>query len=212
MYSQWKLRSLRFDKQGEGGLLMWEITRQHATVWHSTPLLFHSLISFDAIYLYFLKCLSMHQELLFHLLEFCDWDIRAKCLRLSRAHAQLLTSTESYQWLSQRLMVENGIYYSLICHQDSKIVFEQNWKQRWLWRKQAAPKFRKESEKEEADNVYSIRVACRFKPRQETKALPQKDLTTTRHKIVLPLHQRLAIIRMNRQLSSQKQALRVLQE
>ena len=70
--------------------------------------------------------------------------------------------------------------------------------------------------KESHANVYNIQVAARFKPRisntQQGQSPKQSTATTANRKIVLPLHQRLAIIRMNRQLHLQKEALRVLQE
>jgi len=71
----------------------------------------------------------------------------------------------------------------------------------------------KDDDDDQEDN-FKIQVCARFKPKhldhtnhndRTTGAVPFKK------KVTLPLHQRLALIRMNRNLSSNKHALRVLQ-
>ena len=88
----------------------------------------------------------------------------------------------------------------------------ESWKQRLLWKK--TKRTRKSSARATNAKTSNIRVAARFKPRAKTKEeeIPENYPTTTCRKIVLPLHQRLAFIRMNRKLHSQKEALRVLHE
>lgn len=103
-------------------------------------------------------------------------------------------------------------------------LFYHNWKRRFLWETDSGGDGVKrgdggegegdeeEDEEEEEEESFGIRVSARFKPRLVPRGSGDEDRMEVigGKKAVLPLHQRLALIKMNRKLDSNKDAFKVL--
>ena len=132
-----------------------------------------------------------------------------------------MASPPAAQWRIGRLHQEDGIYCSLTSEpvtKDWNAVWNEKWSQRFLWKRNAWQRRKGiDNDKDNNDHTecrkatkFHIQVAARFKPRCNTNHILQDQRRP--NSIVLPLHQRLAIIRMNRNLATQKEALMVLKE
>lgn len=141
------------------------------------------------------------EESLFNVLAFCDRKTRTAAVFVSKRFASLFTTAASFKWRLERLHIEHGVYFPTTLPKEGtwKSLFVENDKKRHLW----------EVEKAEDTNsqTTSISVYARFKP-------PVHDGKGARRgrKAVLPLHQRLALIRIDKSLDSNKEALRVLKD
>jgi len=171
-----------------------------------------------------------NEDVLFCVLDYCDHQDRSSFLFLSRTHGSLLTSEASFKWRLERLHKERGLYaptYRLDSPpgQTWKSTFEELWRRRDIWVGSSISKprrvggrsnsqsRRKNATLEKKRDTFRISVCARLKPRgvaRPTRA-PSKS-AIERKKIALPLHQRLELIRMNRNLSSRKEALEVLRD
>jgi hypothetical protein len=160
-----------------------------------------------------------------------------KFISVSRAHAKLLTSEVSFKWRNGRLHIENGIYFSpdinISINVNSKRtgadadvdastnfwkqLFLQNYPKRNLWiaasrnKRQHCTRTSQDPRygNDKSVHKFQLTVSARFKP----KGMDQAASTNTnqhQQKISLPLHQRLALIRMNRNITSQREAFKVL--
>ena len=160
-----------------------------------------------------------------------------KFISVSRAHAKLLTSEVSFKWRNVRLHIENGIYFSpdinISINVNSKRtgadadvdastnfwkqLFLQNYPKRNLWiaasrnKRQHCTRTSQDPRygNDKSVHKFQLTVSARFKP----KGMDQAASTNTnqhQQKISLPLHQRLALIRMNRNITSQREAFKVL--
>jgi hypothetical protein len=177
-----------------------------------------------------------NEDVLFSILNFASEETRVKFISVSRAHATLLTSEVSFKWRNVRLHIENGIYFSPDINVNVngnskrtgadtdvdastnfwKQLFLQNYPKRNLWTAAARNK-RQHATRTPQDPRYGhdktvhkfqLTVSARFKP----KGMDHASTNTNQHqqKISLPLHQRLALIRMNRNITSQREAFKVL--
>jgi len=122
---------------------------------------------------------------------------------LSKRHSVLLLSEFSFKWRSEKLHIEKGVYHSpILAPKESwRKVFLRNKEKKMLWENVLI---------ESTTQKFKIKVCARFKPKlianeKESGAIGSKS-------ICLPLHQRLAIIRMNKKISSNKDAFKVLEK
>jgi hypothetical protein len=114
-----------------------------------------------------------------------------------------MTSIMSFKWRLERLHIEKGVYFSPELpprFSSWKDAFLHSWTKQNLWNAQL-PSNTYEAEKDQ----FHISVSARFKPRDISSYIPSSS-----KRIDLPLHQRLAIIRMNRNITSQKEAFKIL--
>jgi len=146
------------------------------------------------------------EGLLFAILSFCDdGTSRNEALFLSRRFFHLLNSENSFRWRLQRLHIEHGIYSPPVLSpkQTWKDLYLEFYPQRNLWNT------RNKSTGDESGSSSNKILACiRLKPVLDE---PKEHQDATAQKIVLPLHQRLALIRMSQNLKSNREALGVLQ-
>lgn len=146
------------------------------------------------------------EGLLFLILNFCDEESRSNFLHLSNQLHRTLTSSFSFKWRLQRLHVERGVYFppNLPPKVTWKEIFLKNWKRRFLWETDVGL-----SRGDTNEESFNIQVSARFKPRSKN-ADDNIEMVYGGKKAVLPLHQRLALIKMNRNLDSNKDAFEVL--
>jgi len=169
---------------------------------------------------------------LFSILNFACEETRVNFISVSRAHAHLMTSEVSFKWRNIRLHIEHGIYFSpissleysiLACNTFWKDLFLKNYSKRHLWtaictRSRNGNGHQGDAQDPDSNDnhnandkilhQFQLTVSARFKPKGGLE-----HASTTNHyqkKISLPLHQRLALIRMNRNISSQREAFKVL--
>jgi hypothetical protein len=148
-------------------------------------------------------------ELLYSILDFCDEVTRFNFILLSSKHHEILTSDASFKWRVGCLHREIGIYHPQILPQSSstttpwKDIFLCNLKRKDLWQKKIDSTVDTNNSN---DNLgFHVRVSARFKPKND-----EEDNTMNGKNIALPLHQRLALIQMNRKLKTKKEVFQAL--
>jgi hypothetical protein len=151
---------------------------------------------------------------LFNVLDFCDRDTRNSALFVSKRYSKIFTTDASFRWRLERLHLEHGIYFpcSSPKHHTWKSLFLGLDKKRRLWEADdvagdAVPPNRMTSKNNLDANKYNISVYARVKP-----LTGDYDRAPNGRRAVLPLHQRLALIRIDKCLNSNKDALCVLKE
>ncbi|KAL7522936.1 hypothetical protein ACHAWX_007672 [Stephanocyclus meneghinianus] len=151
---------------------------------------------------------------LFNVLDFCDRETRNSALIVSKRYSKIFTTDASFRWRLERLHVEHGIYFpcSSPKHHTWKSLFLDLDKKRHLWQANdvvggADLPNRMASKSNLNANKYNISVYARVKPLTR-----DCDRAPNGRKAVLPLHQRLALIRIDKCLNSNKDALCVLKE
>lgn len=167
-----------------------------------------------------------NEEILFSILDYCDNTTRIIFYTklMNNAIYDILSSNAAYKWRCECLFRENGIYYPfLFCDNYDeknkmggglswKFIFEKNWSRRYLWNDNDSNNdngVKKEEGYEESS--FHIQVSARFKP-MNIKSSSSNNNNNNVKKIVLPLHQRVALIQMNRRLKSKKEAFQVLSQ
>ncbi len=157
-----------------------------------------------------------NEELLLKTLDFCDEVSRFHFMFLSKKHYQLLTSDISFRWRLDCLHRERGIYYHpslLISNSTSnntkswKDVFLYNYSRRNLWNGETTTTTTS-TEDTSSEQKFNIQVAARFRPKNDYADGNYHH--RYEKKIALPLYQRLALIKMNRNLQTKKEAFQVL--
>jgi hypothetical protein len=138
---------------------------------------------------------------LFNVLDFCSSKTRSDCVLLTKRYYTILTSDPSFRWRLKRLHIEHGVYFPSELPRDHtwRSLFLDLNRKRYVWDADVCI----------ADEgcKYNISVYARLKPR----SADCNDFRNNR-KIILPLHQRLALIRIDNRLETSKDALRVLKE
>lgn len=144
---------------------------------------------------------------LFGILDYCDETTRNTCVTLSRSIRDLLTSDSSFKWRLHRLHIEYGVYFSSekTGNVTWKSLYQKNLTKKTLWQRSLTSSKSRDVQKKCSEDFH-INVAARFKPRTHDDSVDHAK------KIALPLHQRLALIRVNRKLKSNKEAFQVLKE
>lgn len=145
---------------------------------------------------------------LFCILKFLDERTRVNIISVSKTHARILTSEAAFKWRVTRLHIERGIYFSpsLVPNTSWRDVFLYNYGRRNLWRANNSSADN-QGQEEKDEHKFQLTVSARFRPKNLDGMVHEQHPPK---KISLPLHQRLALIRMNRNITSQKEAFRVL--
>lgn len=144
------------------------------------------------------------EESLFNILAFCDRETRSAAIFVAARYAKIFTTDASFRWRLERLHIEHGIYFptTLVKGQTWKSLFLELDKKRSLW-------LLTEDNHVNNSNCVGekISVYARFKPLGSGTGRVNRG-----RKAVLPLHQRLALIRIDKALESNSDALCVLKE
>jgi kinesin family protein 5 len=152
-------------------------------------------------------------------LEFCDLKTRANGIFTCKRYQKMLTTDSSFRWRLERLHIEHGVYYSsplelsLDAPQEDKpnphkILYLNLIQKKMLWREDhEQSSTSNDTWRHDQKDQFKINVSVRFKPR--SNRIPSSAAT---HAATLPLHQRLALIRLNHKLESNSQALSILKE
>lgn len=142
---------------------------------------------------------------LFNLLAFCDRETRAAVLFISKRYYEILTTPASFRWRLERLHIECGVYFP------SSLPKDHTWKSLFLDLDKKHSLWDADDDSDTAASSdgksFKISVYARFKPLNNDRVSVQNG-----RKSVLPLHQRLALIRIDKGLSSNSDALGVLKE
>ena len=157
--------------------------------------------------------LTMPDLCIFEIIDFCDWRSRG-CFSSSCRYLSTITSTEE-TWLHHLKLLhrENGIYFSpvKVNGESYKSMFFSNWNHRKLWLIPAPlPGDATTPTTTAGPSLFNITVCARFKPSKETTE--ESDSTSCKHKVTLPLHQRLQLIKLSKRLKSNAAALNVLKQ
>ena len=152
------------------------------------------------------------EELFRSIIQFCDWKDRENCRSLSKQLAKFTKSSAFYRWCCERLAEEHCIYISQeFPTYQWESIFKEFYPLRNMWQSGEnviAP---------EKSKTFKINVYARFRPSTQAlkrqakvdvmKASEPEESTV---EVNLPLHQRLAMIKISHRLSSNKEALKVL--
>ncbi|RYH18097.1 hypothetical protein EON65_27620 [archaeon] len=143
---------------------------------------------------------------LLFVLEYCDWDIRLGLILLSKQWKTNAQTASFHRFLCDRLARERGIYvpFSLPPRYSWKTLFQHLFSLRNLWQSGETNQLLTVINSEESTK---IQVYAKFRPlAAETEDNDENAMAG----VTLPLHQRLAIIKMNRKISNNREALKVL--
>lgn len=133
------------------------------------------------------------EESLFNVLAFCDRETRAAAIFVSKRYSAIFTTDASFRWRLDRLHIEHGIYFptTLGKEQTWKTLFLELDKKRHLWEANDVVASDSSGGVSSCDgDKFRISVYARFKP------LTGDNKPQSCCKAVLPLHQRLADMRL----------------
>lgn len=146
--------------------------------------------------------------------EFSDWRSRVNMMMISKRWFINTKTQHFYRFLASRLSIEHGVYVPSVLPASYEwySLFQELYKLRFVWRP--------------VDDVwgignqkcdgtigtrFKISVYARFRPSEKES---EENLATCGDngdiEVTLPLHQKLAMIRMSRKLNTNRQALKVL--
>ena len=142
---------------------------------------------------------------LFNLLDFCDDTTRSNCLFLTQRYYEILSNDASYKWRLERLHIEKGVYFpiDLPSKHTWRSLYLELHRKRHIWDADTCDTGN--SNTKDDSERFTVSVYARFKP----LCLGQNQ---SGRSITLPLHQRLALIRIDKSLKSNKDALGVLKD
>lgn len=158
--------------------------------------------------------------------EFCDWKDRCNLMMTSRRWWRNTSSQSFYRFLAQRLAIECAVYVPPLppANETWKSLFMELYKLRNIWKPHALtaaaaapadPTSAEGGSREGSGSRFKISVYARFKPQKSDDAAKAGAADGAAgeeqaKQVSLPLHQRLAMIRMSRNLKSNRAALKVL--
>lgn len=144
-------------------------------------------------------------------LEYCDWPVRFRIALLSRQWRNNTNTGAFYRFLCQRLAADHALYVPLTlpARMDWKALFTQLYPLRDLWGLDADPSSKEEAQRSRKE-TWKIQVFARFRPALLSEELEVEEGVCAG--VVLPLHQRLAMIRLNHKLRKHQSALKILAE
>lgn len=163
--------------------------------------------------------------LFIRLLENLDWPDRSILISLNKKLNGISKSDSFFMWCCERLALENGIYVL----SDKILLTGESWKARFLelfpLRNMWSPDHTKSNlklahsyqisdrhdEDKKSPKKFKINVFARFRPKSASNIDIDENASTTAS-VNLPLHQRLALIKMSNNLNSNKSALKILSE
>ena len=170
--------------------------------------------------------------LVVRLLENLNWSERKTLISLNKKLNGISKSDSFFMWCCERLAKENGVYVI----SDKVLLSGESWKARFLdlypLHKMWSPDLKKSNVKlahsyqisdRSEDEIespkkkkFKINVFARFRPKSAAIVQPDNievdENATNNFSINLPLHQRLALIKMSNNLVSNKSALKILSE
>lgn len=150
--------------------------------------------------------------------EFSDWRTRANLMMTSKRWWRNCSDQSFYRFLANRLAIENGVYVPAVLPTSEtwKSLFFDIYKLRTLWvpSEQLGADNHQYSQ-ESVGERFKISVFARFRPQDKVPAKKVvaddvEDANNEEIEVTLPLHQRLAMIKMSRNLKSNRQALKIL--
>lgn len=171
-----------------------------------------------------------------HVLEFCDWETRQQVGTLSKEWRRNTTTMHFYRFLCSRLSAEHGIYTPTTppYTETWKTLFLELFKLRNLWiapyldgADAATALANAQQTSNEFRERFKISVYAKFRPvqsngkqskssknnKQSDDPVASKENDENAYsKVTLPLHQKLAMIRMSHKIKGNRSALRVLTE
>jgi hypothetical protein len=167
--------------------------------------------------------------------QFLDWKTRGHLLCTAKMFSQVYSDNTStnepidsssmvsgadafYRFLCQRLSEEHDIYVPRVLPSSDtwKSLFFELFKIRSLWKsKDMDITHYIKTEGKTVSDRFKINVYARFRPFKKLEEDTSKDDTSSNERnegieVTLPLHQRLAMIRMSHNLKSNRQALKML--
>lgn len=153
--------------------------------------------------------------------EFCDWKDRCNLMMTSRRWWRNTSSQSFYRFLAQRLAIECAVYVPPLppANETWKSLFMELYKLRNIWKPHAltaAAAAADGGSREGSGSRFKISVYARFKPQKSNDAEAKAGAADAAageeaaKQVSLPLHQRLAMIRLSRNLKSNRAALKVL--
>lgn len=146
----------------------------------------------------------------FHVLGHCDEPSRAACACVCRRLARAASTDASFRWRLGRLHVERGVYHPPVLPDGltwrSLHAEQRGIRDLWEGGDEGGCVPRPEG-RDGGDGRFSIRVCTRFRPPRPAAGKCQDPKP-----IVLPLHQRLGLIKMSNNFSSNRDALEILKQ
>ena len=145
-----------------------------------------------------------------NVLEFSDWETRAAALSVSKQFAEIGRLELTYRWYCERLALQHGLYSSYEMGEvlGWKHLFQQLYPLRELWTPRAEEGEDHTSERavrRTGEDRFKVNVFVRFRPRGE-----EEENAAQLAAVTLPLHQRMALIRMSHGLKTKREVLQVL--
>ena len=151
---------------------------------------------------------AQESEWFFKVLESSDGPTRSSALFVCKRYTRMLTTEASFRWRLERLHIEDGVYFPLSAESTAMVsdlhyrnAFLESRKKRMLWRDDSDT-----TENQDSDDSFNINVSVRFKPIDCSRRGGKSK------SVALPLHQRLALIRFEHNLSSNSDALNILKK
>jgi hypothetical protein len=153
--------------------------------------------------------------------EFSNWETRAKLMMVSKRWWRNCNDNSFYRFLARRLAIEHGIYVPpvLPANESWRSLFRDLYRLRNLWTPAEEDQIVLSNSNEGVGERFKISVFARFCPPRAPPAKKATDSKASKEveeqlqeevEVTLPLYQRLAMIKMSRNLKSTKQALKIL--
>lgn len=151
-------------------------------------------------------------------LEQSSFAERISILSLGRKYRAMSQSDKFWRFLTMRLSIERGIYVPPVLlpgDRTWRLMFHELFRARNMWAAEETPVQEICSGQYREAERFKISVFARFRPAPVTEKAPQPTATAAPDDeetmaIVLPLHQRLSMIRMSGKAGSNRDALRIL--
>lgn len=153
-------------------------------------------------------------------MEYLPWETRWEVQQLSKSWHRNTNTLAFYRFLCQRLALEQGVYIPMSppVGESWRTLFKEAYKLRHLWLGSKPLEIVGTTQKESSMRS-KISVFVKFRPdvknsnRNEEIGDKEDDEKKQReHGVTLPLHQKLAMIRLSHNIKSNRKALRLLTE
>mmetsp|Transcript_22545 Transcript_22545/g.28908 ORF Transcript_22545/g.28908 Transcript_22545/m.28908 type:complete len:714 (-) Transcript_22545:1236-3377(-) len=134
-------------------------------------------------------------------MSFSDHTTRCKCIFLSKHYSKILTTEASFRWRLERLHIEHGICppHRLRTRETWGTVFRKLILIRSLWSDSLVPS------PAQVKRI-PVHVSIRIKPMIDQT----REDDDNKKDVTLPLHQRLALIKINNEIESNSDAIQIL--
>ena len=179
---------------------------------------------------YTIKANRLDQEPWFlQVLEYCSWDERAHTFEVCKSVHSMTGTDLFWRWLCRRLAAEHGVYVPHVAPRFARgfrQVFRELFPMKDMWMPKEVCSVNETLIAAKTALVKSdrskIKVFARFRPKDDRSrgdentdpavvASSQSGKSDSSNpEVTLPLHQRLAMIKLSHRLSSNRQALKIL--